>query len=97
MSLIRNLHASVRKSGDTARVAVSRNANAAAALAKALTSRTALKIIAEGEEAAALASLPLSVVELTEEQRETFRLWGFVHWVTHDLALGRWQIAALYD
>jgi protein ImuB len=74
--LIRNLLANVRKNGVSARVVVSRNANAAAALAKGLTSRTALKIIAEGEEAAVLASLPLSVLELTEEQRETFRVWG---------------------
>jgi protein ImuB len=74
--LIRNLLTSVRKNGVTARVVVSRNANAAAALAKGITSRTALRIIAEGEEVAVLASLPLSVLELTEEQRETFRLWG---------------------
>jgi protein ImuB len=74
--LIRNLLMGVRKNGVTAHVVVSRNANAAAALAKGLTSRTALKIIAEGEEATVLASLPLSVLELTEEQRETFRLWG---------------------
>ncbi len=74
--LIRNLLAGVRKNGVSARVVVSRNANAAAAVAKGLTTRTALKIIAEGEEAAVLASLPLSVLELTEEQRETFRLWG---------------------
>jgi protein ImuB len=74
--LIRNLLANIRKNGVSARVVVSRNANAAAALAKGITSRTALKIIAEGEEAAVLASLPLSVLELTEEQRATFRLWG---------------------
>ena len=74
--LIRKLLANVRKYGVSARVVVSRNANAAAALVKGLTSRTALKIIAEGEEAAVLASLPLSLLELTEEQRETFRLWG---------------------
>ena len=74
--LIRNLLASVRENGVTARVVVSRNANVAAALAKGLATRTALKIIAEGEETAVLASLPLSVLELTEEQRETFHLWG---------------------
>jgi protein ImuB len=74
--LIRNLLARVRHSGVSARVVASRNANVAAALAKGLTTRTALKIIAEGEEAAVLASLPLSVLALTEEQREAFHLWG---------------------
>jgi protein ImuB len=74
--LIRNLLTHIKKNGVTARVVVSRNANAAAALAKGLASRTALKIIAEGAEAAALAALPLSVLELTEEQRATFHLWG---------------------
>jgi protein ImuB len=56
--------------------AVSRNVNAAAALAKGQSSRTALKIIPVGEETAALASLPLSVLDLTEEQRETLSMWG---------------------
>jgi protein ImuB len=57
-------------------IAVSRNINAAATLVKGLSQRTSLKIIPTGEESVALASLPLTVLDLTEEQEETFSLWG---------------------
>ncbi len=36
----------------------------------------AVRVVPAGEEGAALASLPLSVLDLTEEQAETFSLWG---------------------
>jgi protein ImuB len=72
----RKLLITIRELGVTACVAVSRNVNAAAALAKGQGSRTALRIIPAGEETAALASLPLSVLDLTEEQRETLSMWG---------------------
>jgi protein ImuB len=75
-ALTRNLLASVQELGVSACAVISRNANAAAALAKGQASGTVVKIIPAGEEAAALASLPLSVLDLTEEQREIFTLWG---------------------
>lgn len=62
--------------GLAARVAVCGNYHASIALAKGLTQDVQVCVIAVGEERAALASLPLAVLELTEEQRETFSLWG---------------------
>jgi protein ImuB len=60
----------------TACVAVSGNFHAAIGLARGLNPRTAVQVVDSGEEAAALAPLPLSVLDLTEEQAETFSLWG---------------------
>lgn len=74
--LARNLLNRIRALGVRACVAISSNFYAAAALAKGMCSRTAIQIIPTGEENAALASLPLSVLELSEEQAETFSLWG---------------------
>jgi protein ImuB len=75
-ALTRNLLAHFRALGVQACVAVSRNIHAATVLVKGLSPQTALKIIPTGEERAALASLPLTVLDLTEEQEETFSLWG---------------------
>jgi len=66
----------VRKLGVLACVTVSRNVNAAAALAKSQSPGAAPMIIPAGEEAALLAPLPLSVLNITQEQRETLTLWG---------------------
>jgi protein ImuB len=66
----------VRVLGIKARIAVSNNFHAAIALAKGMPSRTAVQIIPTGEECDVLASLPLSVLDLPEEQAETFSLWG---------------------
>jgi protein ImuB len=73
-ALPRNLLARFRALGVLACIAVSRNINAAAALVKGLSQRTSLKIIPTGEESVVLASLPLTVLDLTEEQEETFSL-----------------------
>ncbi len=75
-ALAANLLTRVRSLGIVARVAVSRNFHAAIAAAKALSLRTALKVIPAGEEPTALAPLPLSVLDLSKEQMETFSLWG---------------------
>jgi protein ImuB len=74
--LASNLLTRVRALGITARIVVSRNFDAAVAFAKGLPPRTAVTIIPAGEERAALAPLPLTVLHLSEEQRETFGLWG---------------------
>lgn len=60
----------------SARVTVSSNFHTAVCLAKGLSSRISVKVIASGDESAALASLPLKVLDLTETQAETFALWG---------------------
>lgn len=74
--LAENLLTRVRAVGITACIAVSRNFHAARALAKSLPQQTAVKVVPSGEECAALAPLPLAVLDLTEEQAETFSLWG---------------------
>ena len=66
----------VRALGMTGCIAVSGNFHAAIALARGLSPRTAAQVVHRGEEATALAPLPVSVLDLTEEQAETFSLWG---------------------
>jgi protein ImuB len=75
-TLAQSLLKRVRALGVTACVAVSANFHAAIALARGLFSRTALQVVPEGEEAAALASLTVGVLDLTDELAVTFDLWG---------------------
>ena len=74
--LAENLLTRVRSLGINACIAVSRNFQAAMALAKGMSSRTAIRVVPAGEESPALASLSLAVLKLTEEQAEIFELWG---------------------
>jgi protein ImuB len=74
--LARSLLERVRSLGISSRVIVSSNFHAAACLAKGLSQGSPVQVIPCGEEAAALAPLPLSVLDLTETQAETFALWG---------------------
>jgi protein ImuB len=73
--LAHNLLTGVRGLGITAGIAVSGNLYASVALAKGIPAQTA-KVIHAGEERTALAPLPLTVLNLTEDQSETFSLWG---------------------
>jgi len=75
-TLAQNLLRRVRALGVTACVAVSSNFYAAMALAKGMSSQTAVRVVPAGEEGAVLASLPVEVLKLSEEQAETFSLWG---------------------
>ena len=74
--LTRSLRQRVRALGLQARLTASRNFETAVCLAKGLPLHRSLQIAADGEEAAALAPLPLSVLSLTDAQAETFSLWG---------------------
>ncbi len=74
--LARSLLQQVRALGISASVTVSTNLHAAFSLAKGLSRKTAVHVIAPGREAATLSALPLSVLDLTEKQMETFGLWG---------------------
>lgn len=74
-ALARNLLARVGALGITACVAVGGNFHAAVAVAKAPLPLS-VRVIPAGEESTALAALPLAVLDLTEEQREIFALWG---------------------
>ena len=74
--LAKSLLQRVRALGISARLTISRNLHAAVCLARGLPPRLPVKVIACGEEATELASLPLTVLNLTEAQAETFALWG---------------------
>jgi protein ImuB len=78
-----NLAAQVQKAvgalGVTCSLTVSANFHAAVCLVKGMASAKApVIIIPAGEERDALASLPLSVLEMAEENAETFSQWGIV-------------------
>jgi len=74
-TLAQNLLVRIRALAIGASIAVSGNLHAAVALARGIPAQT-VKVIPAGEEGAALASLPLTVLDLSEEQAETFSLWG---------------------
>jgi protein ImuB len=75
-ALARNLLTLVRSLGMIACIAVSHNFHAAISFAKGLSPLTPVRVIPLDEEVAALASLPLAVLDMTAEQAETFGLWG---------------------
>jgi protein ImuB len=74
--LVQNLLERVRSLGISARVTVSCNFHATVSFARGQSPNTPFRVIAPGDEAAALASLPLTVLRLTDTQAETFALWG---------------------
>ena len=74
--LSRSLLAHVKSLGISAQVTVSRNFHAAVCLAKGLARDIPIAVIAPDEEAKALASLPVTVLDQTEQQAETFATWG---------------------
>ena len=62
--------------GFAASVAMSQNFHASVIAAKGLSASVPGKVIAEGAEKEMLGPLPLTVLDLTAEQIETFSLWG---------------------
>lgn len=75
-ALAQSLLARVRAFGIEACIAVSANFHAAVALANGLASGSPPLVVGAGEDAGALSTLPLDVLDLSEEQAETFALWG---------------------
>ncbi|HZY61879.1 MAG TPA: DNA polymerase Y family protein [Edaphobacter sp.] len=73
--LAKDLRQRVSALGLSGQVTVSSNFHAAVCFAKGLT-RSAVQIVPAGKEAVALSSLPLTTLDLTENQAETFALWG---------------------
>lgn len=57
-------------------VAISSNFHAAVVAAKGLAGHDSFQVILPGAEKESLASLPLAVLDMTEEQAEVFSLWG---------------------
>lgn len=76
VALAKALRESVKALGITASVAVSSNFHAAICLARGRASRTDVAVIDAGAEHDALAPLPLSALDLSEEHATTFALWG---------------------
>lgn len=73
--LVRNLLSRSQALGFAACAAISRNFHASVDAAKGLAACEE-QIIAAGAEKESLAPLPLAVLDLSEEQIETFSLWG---------------------
>ncbi len=74
--LAKNLLQRLQALGISASIAVSGNFDASICLARGRSSGMDAAIIASGEERTAMAPLPLSVLDLSEEHAETFSLWG---------------------
>jgi protein ImuB len=66
----------IKKLRIMASIAVSSNFHTAICVARGRSSRPDVACIEIGEESRALASLPLTVLDLSEEHAETFSLWG---------------------
>jgi protein ImuB len=66
----------VRALGISAHITISNNFHTAVCVARGLPSRIPIQVIASGNEALALAPLPLTVLDLTETHANTFHLWG---------------------
>jgi len=75
-ALARRLVERVRAVGMRACVTVSGNLHAAVCMAKGLPPGATVKVTPLGEEAAALAELPFTVLDLSLEQADTFAAWG---------------------
>ena len=75
-TLARKLVERARAVGIASCATVSGNLHAAVCMARGLRSGATVKVIPQGEEAAALAELPLTVLDLAPEQAETFAAWG---------------------
>lgn len=76
ITLAKRLQEHIHALGVVASIAVSSNFHAAVCLAWGRSSRTDVALIPSGEERAALATLPLAVLDLSHGQAETFALWG---------------------
>jgi protein ImuB len=75
-ALARSLLKRVKALGIGASIAISNNFHAAVCLARSQASRMNVFIIPQGAESNALSSLPLTVIDLSEQHAETFSLWG---------------------
>jgi protein ImuB len=74
--LARSLLQRVRSLGFSTRIAISSNFHAAICMARGQTQGSPIQVILPGNEAQALSSLPLAILDMTEVQREVFAHWG---------------------
>jgi len=75
-TLGRALTERAKELGIASSVAIASNFHAAVCLARGMWAKKRVMVIPSGDESPALAPLPLSVLDLSEEQAETFSLWG---------------------
>jgi len=94
-TLARSLVKHVKAIGITARVTVSGNFLTAVCLARGLSSSAVVRVVPPGEEATALAPLPIAVLNPTQTQAETFALWG-IHTLGMLAALPEKELIAGY-
>lgn len=76
LMLAKQLRQRLRSIGVSAAITACSNFHAAICLAKGLRGGIPIQIVPHGDQAKALAVLPLSVLDLTGSQEETFRAWG---------------------
>jgi protein ImuB len=76
LMLAKQMRQRIRSVGIVASVTISANVHTAVCLARGLSGDVPVRIVPGGEEAKALALLPVTVLGITEAQDETFRTWG---------------------
>lgn len=76
LMLAKQLRQRLRSIGISASITGSKNFHTAVCLARGLRGGIPIQIIRFGDEAKALSPLPLSVLDMSETQEETFRTWG---------------------
>jgi protein ImuB len=74
-ALAESLMKKIQALGINASIAISSNFHAARCLARGHSGK-GIRVVPQGMEAAALAPLPLGVLDLTPDHEETFRMWG---------------------
>jgi len=72
----RELFRRIRAIGITGSIAICTNVQAAKCLARGMSLRFPVMVVPSGEQGAALAALSLTVLDLREDQSETFTSWG---------------------
>jgi protein ImuB len=74
--LAKQMRQRIRSVGIVAAITISANLHTSICLARGLSGGVPLRIIRRGDEAKALAPLPVTVLDVTEAQAETFSTWG---------------------
>ncbi|SDE85907.1 protein ImuB [Terriglobus roseus] len=74
--LAKQLRQRLRAIGVSASITVSSNLHASICLARGLRGGIPIQVVRRGDEAKGLSGLPLSVLDMSETQEETFRAWG---------------------
>jgi protein ImuB len=74
--LAKQIRQRIRSVGIVAAVTISANLHTSICLARGLSGSVLLRIIPRGDEAKTLAPLPVTVLDVTEAQAETFSTWG---------------------